>query len=117
LFPKTFANERMPEMNEGLAEYTGASLGRSDLRPHLYAQIDTAANRKSLIRSFAYLTGPIYGLLLHEKARHWTQQIDSNADFPELISRYYQVKARNAPDESIYNGAVIRTTQRNQLVH
>ncbi|WP_176628149.1 hypothetical protein [Mucilaginibacter sp. SG538B] len=114
LFPKAFANERMLEMNEGLAEYTGASLGRSDLRPHLYAQSDTAANRKSLIRSFAYLTGPIYGLLLQEKARHWTQQIDSNADFPDLISRYYQVKASNAPDESIYNGTVIRSSEQHK---
>jgi hypothetical protein len=111
LFPRTFANERILEMNEGLAEYTGASLGRSDLRPHLYAQIDTAGNRKSLIRSFAYLTGPIYGLLLQEKAKHWTQQIDSNANFPDLISRYYQVKASNAPDESIYEGAAIRLSE------
>src|SRR3569833_2133565 len=44
LFPLTFANERILEINEGLAEYTGAVLGRRDLRPHLYAQIDTAGN-------------------------------------------------------------------------
>ncbi|MBD1384617.1 hypothetical protein IDJ75_04945 [Mucilaginibacter rigui] len=112
LFPSTFTNERILEMNEGLAEYTGVSLGRSDLRRHLYAQIDTAGNRKSLIRSFAYLTGPIYGLFLQEKKKHWTQQIDSNTNFPNLISRYYQVKANRAPDESIYNGFVIRSSER-----
>jgi len=112
LFPKTFSNERTLEMSEGLAEYTGASLGRSDLRQHLYAQIDTARNRKSLIRSFAYLTGPIYGLLLQEKAKHWTQQIDSNANFPDLISRYYQVKASHTPQELIYSGAVIRSSEK-----
>ncbi|MCD8739299.1 hypothetical protein LT679_01685 [Mucilaginibacter roseus] len=118
LFPKTFANERILEMNEGLAEYTGASLGRSDLRPHLYAQIDTAGNRKSLIRSFAYLTGPVYGLLLQEKSRHWTQQIDSNADFSALIKRYYRVKASNAPNELTYNGAAIRSSeQQKESIH
>jgi hypothetical protein len=111
LFPHTFANERILEMNEGLAEYTGASLGRSELRQHLYAQADTAGNRKTLIRSFAYLTGPVYGLLLQEKAKHWTRQIDSNADFPDLISRYYRVKASNAPAEPIYGGAAIRSSE------
>lgn len=111
LFPSTFASEPILEMNEGLAEYTGAALGRRDLRPHLYAQIDTAGNRKSLIRSCAYLTGPVYGLLLQEKDKHWTQQIDSNANFPDLIRRYYQVKESNAPNESIYNGAAIRLSE------
>ncbi len=116
LFPKTFANERILEMNEGLAEYTGASLGRSDLRPHLYAQIDTAGSRKSLIRSFAYLTGPVYGLLLQEKEKHWTQQINSNANLPDLISRYYHVTASNTPDESIYRGAFIRSSEQQKEI-
>jgi len=117
LFPKTITNESILEMNEGLAEYTGASLGRNDLRPHLYTQIDTAGNRKSLIRSSAYLTGPIYGLLLQEKAKNWTKEIDSNANFPNLISRYYKLKASKAPNESLYNGAVIRSTeQRKEII-
>ncbi|MGY3212018.1 hypothetical protein [Mucilaginibacter sp. HD30] len=111
LFPKTVENERILEMNEGLAEFTGAILGRNDLRPHLYAQIDTAGNRKSLIRSCAYLTGPVYGLLLQEKASNWTAQLDSNANFPDLISQYYEVKANQSPEESTYSGAVIRAVE------
>src|SRR5699024_5697701 len=75
LFPKTFGNEQILEMSEGLAEFTGVILGRekSTIVPHLIKEIDTAGNRKSLIRSFAYLTGPVYGYLLYEKDPHWTK--------------------------------------------
>jgi hypothetical protein len=93
LFPNTFKNERILEMSEGLAEYTGVILGRQkdSIRQHLYHQIDTAGNRKSLIRSCAYITGPVYGYLLYEKSPDWTLKIDSNSDFPELISKYYSI--------------------------
>lgn len=111
LFPKTFGNERILEMNEGLAEYTGAVLGRNDLRQHLYSQVDTAGNRKSFIRSFAYLTGPLYGLLLQEKAPDWTHKLDSTADFPKLIGLCYKVKPSTSPNEHLYNGEAIRASE------
>ena len=97
LFPKTFRSERLLEMNEGLAEYTGVILGRpaATIPAHLNKIIDSAENQKSLIRSAAYLTGPVYGYLLFQKAPDWTLKIDSNADFPRLISAYYQVQQIN----------------------
>ncbi|HEX6426834.1 MAG TPA: hypothetical protein VF008_04075 [Niastella sp.] len=93
LFPATFNNERILEMSEGLAEYTGVLLGRQpdSIRQHLYNQIDSAQERKSLIRSCAYITGPAYGYLLYEKFPGWTLQVDSNSDFPALISKYYHI--------------------------
>lgn len=53
--------------------------------------IDSTEGQKSLIRSAAYLTGPVYGYLLFQKAPDWTLMIDSNSDFPKLISAYYQI--------------------------
>jgi hypothetical protein len=99
LFPNTFGNERILEMSEGLAEYTGVILGRQkgNILPHLYEQIDSAGERKSLIRSFAYTTGPVYGYLLYEKSPGWTQQVDSNASFPSLIEKFYHVPAPKLP--------------------
>ena len=99
LFPKTFDNERVLEMSEGLAEYTGVILGRpkDSIRPHLYQQIDSAGERKSLIRSCAYFTGPVYGYLLYEKSPGWTQKIDSNSDLPLLISKYYHISLPEHP--------------------
>ena len=108
LFPGTFNNERLLEMNEGLAEYTGVLLGRQrdSILPHLYKEIDHAGEHKSLIRSFPYITGPVYGYLLYEKSPAWTLKIDSSADFPALVSAYYQVKMpEESPDDEI-NSAV-----------
>jgi len=101
LFPGTFEKERILEMSEGLAEYTGVILGRQrdSIRPHLYQQIDSTAGRKSLIRSCAYITGPVYGYLLYEKAPQWTSGLDSNASFPMLVSKYYQI----APPKTLAN--------------
>jgi hypothetical protein len=116
LFPGTFGNERILEMSEGLAEYTGVILGRQkdSILPHLYQQIDSAGERKSLIRSFAYTTGPVYGYLLYEKSPGWTQQADSNASFPALVAKVYQIRQPQLPDSAAlaalaqqYNGNVI----------
>ena len=99
LFPNTFDNERILELSEGLAEYTGVMLGRQkdSILPHLYQQIDSAGERKSLIRSFAYTTGPVYGYLLYEISPGWTQQVDSNASFPLLMSKWYHVQQPQLP--------------------
>lgn len=93
LFPSTFGAERELELGEGLPEYTGMILGRSEehILPHLYATIDTAENRKSLIRAAAYITGPVYGYLLYQKSPAWTLKVDSNSDLPALIAHYYHI--------------------------
>lgn len=93
LFPSTFDNERLLEINEGLAEYTGMVLGRlpGNIRQHLYNEIGKADTRPSLIRSMAYITGPVYGYLLYEKSPDWTLSVDSNSSFPALIKKYYKV--------------------------
>jgi len=93
LFPSTFDNERLLEINEGLAEYTGMLLGRlsGSIRQHLYNEIDKADTLLSLIRSMAYITGPVYGYLLYEKSPGWTKSVDSNSSFPALIKKYYKV--------------------------
>jgi hypothetical protein len=91
LFPATFDNERILETSEGLAEYTGVILGRQpdSIRQHLFQQIDSSAGRKSLIRSFEYVSGPVYGYLLFEEDPRWTSRLDSNVSLPALISAYY----------------------------
>jgi hypothetical protein len=119
LFPNTFENERVLEMNEGLAEYTGVILGRQrdSIRPHLYTQIDSSGGRKSLIRSFEYTTGPVYGYLLYERSPDWTQVVDSNSSFPALISKFYNIPLpihpvgeKVAALEKQYNGdAIVRS--------
>jgi len=119
LFPNTFENERILEMSEGLAEYTGLILGRQkdSIRQHLYHEVDSAQERKSLIRSSAHFTGEAYGYLLYQKSPGWTLKVDSNSDFPLLISLAYHINLPKHPVgedlaalEKKYNGdAIIKT--------
>jgi len=121
LFPQSFNNERLLEMNEGLAEYTGVMLGRAkdSIKKHLYDVIAHAANHKSLIRSFPYITGPVYGYLLYEKNPEWTFKVDSNSSFPGLIETNYHIslpknqrKKESAWRVYQYNGKAIISAEK-----
>lgn len=83
LYPETFKNEQALEMNEGLAEYTGVMLGRSrdSIVSHLQKVINDAGAKTSLIRFMAYITGPIYGYLLHAVNPAWTRSLKATDDF------------------------------------
>ncbi|HEV8432882.1 MAG TPA: hypothetical protein VGR95_05670, partial [Thermoanaerobaculia bacterium] len=67
LFADAAANERALEANEGLAEYTGFALrgtGAEETRLAIARRLDGTDRGESFVRSFAYSTGPAYGLLL-----------------------------------------------------
>jgi len=127
LFPQSFNNERLLEMNEGLAEYTGVILGRAkdSIKQHLFDVMAHAADHESLIRSFPYITGPVYGYLLYEKNPKWTLKVDSNSSFPRLITTNYHIRfAEKLSDKEVarradqYNGkAIIGTEKRKEAEH
>lgn len=90
LFPNS--NENQFECHEGMAEYTAFKL--------LPLDDDNEAIRKGLVaaaitkgmdgsgfgNSFAYLTGPAYGLLIDEMIPDWRNSIRSGKTIPEVIS-------------------------------
>jgi hypothetical protein len=72
LFPGAANAERALELNEGLAEYTGIRLGLAE--SHVEAAQRSLARHAldpSFVRSFAYATGPAYGLLLDRWSPGW----------------------------------------------
>jgi hypothetical protein len=74
LFPLGAKEEFALESNEGLAEYTGVKAGITDpARQIAYALKDLADGeaKPSFVRSFAYATGPAYGLLLDQANVRW----------------------------------------------
>ncbi|MES2070065.1 MAG: hypothetical protein V4488_06935 [Pseudomonadota bacterium] len=74
LFPSAADNELALESNEGIAEYTGVRLGLQAPEQRVrYALRDLAAGAQapSFVRSFAYATGPAYGLLLDQADPAW----------------------------------------------
>ena len=90
LFPN--GNENQFECHEGMAEYTAFKL--------LPLDNDNEAIRKGLVaaaimkgmdgsgfgNSFAYLTGPAYGLLIDEMFPDWRNSIRSGKTIPDVIS-------------------------------
>jgi len=89
LFPKAAAEEREMEMHEGLAEYTGVRLSGSPDPARVVREVNLAegARRESFVRSFAYASGPAYGLLLDEAAPGWTRRLKKDDDLAELLRK------------------------------
>jgi hypothetical protein len=80
-FPAAAANEAALEANEGISEYTGVRLGllTSEERTR-YALRDLSAfvQVPSFVRTFAYATGPAYGLLLDQADPGWLHNFAAN---------------------------------------
>jgi hypothetical protein len=110
LFPAAAENEAALESNEGIAEYTGVRLGL--LTPEertRYGVRDLSAfvQFPSFVRTFAYATGPAYGLLLDQSDPGWLHKFAANPQgerFDQRLSsalhlpppNFAQLKAREA---------------------
>ena len=95
LFPDAAAEERALELNEGLAEYTGLEL--SGLPDHVLADraavtLESREDQTSLTRSFAYASGPAYGILLDESGEAWRGELTPDTDLAALAARAYGIR-------------------------
>lgn len=79
------------EANEGLAEYTGQRLSdpKGDLKG-LLDRMRAADAADSHLRTFAYHTGPAYGMLLDRCDAGWTRRLGPGDDLPSLLSACLQ---------------------------
>jgi hypothetical protein len=90
LYPGAAANESALESNEGIAEYTGVKLGLKTQAERLrYAirDLSTWSQAPSFVRSFAYATGPAYGLLLDQADPGWLKDFAKNQQTLRLDQR------------------------------
>ena len=91
--------ERRLEMNEGLAEYTGVrvALGAGARAGWVARALDDHEARalgRSVVRNFAYASGPAYGVLLDGVDESWRTRLRAEDDLGELLGRAYGVAAR-----------------------
>lgn len=90
MFPN--GNENQFECHEGMAEYTAFKLLPLDndneaIRKGLVADaISKGMDGSGFGNSFAYLTGPAYGLLIDEMIPDWRNGIRSGKTIPDVIS-------------------------------
>lgn len=116
LFPGAAGQEGSLESNEGLAEYTGVKAGAPDTQAQLAAAQDDLAHHAkdaSFTRSFAYATGPAYGLLLDRYAPGWRQHWQAGKGFEALLgpalhmSPPKDLAATVAARAAFYDGATL----------
>ncbi|HXG68697.1 MAG TPA: hypothetical protein VNO70_26610 [Blastocatellia bacterium] len=118
LFPQAAAEERALEMSEGLAEYTGVKLsGRPDRAAHAASLLREAEKRESFVRSFAYASGPAYGILLDEAGAKWRSGLKPDSDLGNLLRESLAVKLPEDIEEEAakaarsYDGDALRAAE------
>jgi hypothetical protein len=101
-FPDAEATETTLERNEGLAEYTGVMVGnRTPAEQVAMAREDVAwhvKNDSSFVRSFAYVTGPAYGLLLDRYRPGWRKAIVQDGSPAALLAATLKIDMHAQPD-------------------
>jgi hypothetical protein len=95
LFPQALADENALETNEGLAEYTGIRLSsRSEAECFARAgyALNNAGSRQTFTRSFAYASGPAYGLLLDAARVNWRRGLKAGSDLGAILQKAMSIK-------------------------
>lgn len=88
LVPDAAESERLVELNEGLAQYTGIVTTASSQQAGAAAareQLAQMARSPSLLRNFGYASGAAYGVLLDKYAPGWTRRLQAQDDLSGLL--------------------------------
>ncbi|HEY8212427.1 MAG TPA: hypothetical protein VIG99_33320 [Myxococcaceae bacterium] len=83
--PEERDRERLLELAEGCAEYTGWALS-GGTREDLIRALAEAPKNPTLVRSFPYATGPAYGALLQQRNERWRFHLVATPDLPKLLA-------------------------------
>lgn len=110
------AAESALDRNEGLASYTGVRLGAGDEAPLFAARtLNFYDQHDALARSYAYASGPAYGLLLDDFVPNWRASLAAWAPADLLVSplRARQLNTRDLGRRAErYGGADIAAQER-----
>jgi len=116
LYKGSAENERALEINEGVASYTGTAAAADSVADAIASALEAlsgAESGESFVRTFAYFTGPAYGVLLDASSPDWRQRIRKTDDFALLLAAALAVQpaADAAGSASRYGGAEIRAAE------
>ena len=109
-------NERGIEITEGLAAYTGTAAAADSVAGAIARALEIltgAETAESFVRTFAYHTGPAYGLLLDASSQGWRQRIRGADDFGALLAGAFTVRPAGDVEASAarYGGAALRAAE------
>jgi hypothetical protein len=116
LFPDSVLAENADEIREGLAQYTGAVIVAGDAGAAVrdaIAQLGSAEQAPTYVRSFGYAPGVGYGVLLDASAPDWRRGVSSSSDLGALLGAAVGVEP--SPDAAAaaqrYDGATLRASE------
>lgn len=97
-YPEYADDENALEILEGIAEYTGRRFATSSVKKSIAGlkDFDYLYTADNITRSFAYLSGPLYGFALDQSGLEWHKLIDSSCDLGALLSTAYNI---DIPDD------------------
>jgi len=103
LYPDFAAEENSLEIQEGLAEYTGRRIAVPDNKEYLQSlsDLDYLYESDNLTRSFAYLSGPLYGLILDQSGHSWHKEINSGSDLGSSAMEIYGITLPENLEETV----------------
>jgi hypothetical protein len=115
-YPASVEDERAQEITEGLAAYTGTVLAAQSAADAIAGALDLLANAEaaeSFVRTFAYMSGPAYGLLLDASSPGWTRRVRGTDDLATLLMRALAVQPATDATASAtrYGGGELRASE------
>ncbi len=117
IYPEAKANENFLEMNEGIAEYTGAIFGfekNTELNKHLQKQLTEFVTNPTYVRSFAYVTIPVYGYFGLKTNNQWHRDVTNSSNLTDYFVEIFQVQI---PDNLEREISVSRKTYNYSKIH
>lgn len=114
-FVNAAQNERVEEIGEGLAQYTG-TVATAKSHPEAVASVLehlAAAEQHETFLQQAYTTGVAYGILLDAASSDWRRRVRSDSDLGEMLMAALDVRpVANAVEASArYGGAELRVAE------
>ncbi|HEY0668157.1 MAG TPA: hypothetical protein VGD22_08295 [Sphingobacteriaceae bacterium] len=119
LFPASVEDERGQEITEGLAAYTATVLVADSESDAIAGALDLLVNAEkgakdaSFVRTFAYISGPAYGLLLDASSPDWRKRIKNTDDVAELVMQSLNIHPSPGAAKAAtrYEGAEILSSE------
>jgi hypothetical protein len=115
-FPGAAENERLLEMNEGLAQYTGTMASVTSSAAAAADAIDQlrrAPSNETFVRTFAYPLGAAYGVMLETWSPGWTHRAKPTDDLGQLVMAAARAQPTADPEAAAtrYGGPEIRIAE------
>lgn len=114
-FANAAGNERVEEIREGLAQYTGIVITANSRAEAVASTIEnlTAAEGHETFLQQAYVTGTAYAVLLDDASKDWRRSVRSNSDLGQMLMAALRTRptADTAEASERYGGMKIRSAE------